>query len=144
MLGQGRAIASHLATAAELGGADVPQQLIATAVAHGTAGDITAARAAAGKLATAAQSDSQYVTASRTVNAIILLRENKPQEAQSQLSGAKADDPLVRALLAECYRATGNTADSRTLRTQVISDPQLDLTDAYATIARVRAARIKA
>jgi tetratricopeptide (TPR) repeat protein len=144
MLGQGRTIAAHLATAAELGGADVPQQLIATAVAHGSAGDITTARAAAEKLATVAQSDSQYVTASRTVNAIILLRENKPQEAQRQLSEAKADDPLVRALLAESYRASGNTADSRTLRSQVINDPQFDLIDAHATIARVRAARIKA
>ena len=141
---QGRTIASHLATAAEVGGVDVPQQLIATAVAHGTAGDIAAARQAAEKLATAAQSDSQYVTASRTANAIILLRENKPKEALNQLSGAKADDPLVRALLAECYRATGNTADGSTLRSQVINDPQVNLIDAYATIARVRAARIKA
>jgi len=143
LLGQGSTIASHLATAAEIGGVDVPQQLIATAVAHGTAGDIAAARQAAEKLATVAQSDSQYVTASRTANAIILLRENKPKEALNQLSGAKADDALVRALLAECYRATGNTADGRTLRSQVINDPQFDLIDAYATIARVRAARIK-
>jgi tetratricopeptide (TPR) repeat protein len=143
LLGQGSAIASHLSAAAEIGGASVPEQLLAIAVAHGTAGDVATARQAAQRLATVAQSDSQYVTAARTANAIILLRENKPKDAMSELSGAKADDPLVRALLAECDRATGNTTDARTVRNQVINDPQLDLTDAHATMARVRAARIK-
>lgn len=143
LLGRGTEIATHLASAAQLGSADSTQQLMATAVAHGTGGDIAAARQAAEKLATAAQSDSQYVTASRTANAVILLRENKPKEALDQLSGAKADDPWVRALLAECYRASGNTVDARGMRSQVIDNPQLNLLDGYAVTARVRAARLK-
>lgn len=143
LLGQGKAIASHLAAAAEIGGADVPLQLMATAVAQGMAGDVTVARQAAQKLATVAQNDPQQVSASRVANAVILLRENKPKDALTELSGATADDPFVRALLAECYRGTGNLTDARTARSQVIGDPQLNLLDGYQTIARVRATRIK-
>lgn len=143
VLGRGTEIASHLAAAAQLDSAGGPQQLIAIAVAQGTGGDLAAARQAAEQLATVTKGDSQYVTASQTATAIIRLRENNPKEALNQLSGARADDPLVRALLAECYRATGDITDARVLRSQVINDPQLNLIDGDATMARVRAARIK-
>ena len=143
LLGQGKEIASHLSAAAEIGGADVPLQLLATAVAQGMAGDVAVARQAAQKLATVAQNDPQQVSPSRVANAVILLRENKPNDALTELSGATADDPFARALLAECYRATGNLTDARTARSQVIGDPQLNLLDGYQTIARVRATRIK-
>lgn len=143
LLGRPTAIAPHLAIAAEIEGAEVPEQLIATAMAHGTAGEVPLAREAARKLATAAQTKTELATAVRVASAVVLLRENNAREALKELSQANAEDPVVRSLLAECSRATGNTAEARTLRSQVINDPQINLTDAHATIARVRATRIK-
>lgn len=142
-LGQASAIASHISAAAQLDGAAAFPQLMAVAVAHGTAGDVALARRAAQQLTTMAQADSQYVTGAHIANAVIFLRDNKPQDAMRELSAAKSADPWVRALLAESYRATGNLTDARTLRSQVINDPQLNLSDGYNTSARIRAMRIK-
>lgn len=143
-LGRGRDITAHLATAADLGGADGFQQVLATGIAQGTAGDVAAARRASAQLDSMAQKNSNFANGARVVHAVILLRENKASEAQDQLAEANANDPLVRALMAECYRATGNAAESRRLRSQVIDNPQMSLINPYTTFARVRAARIKA
>ena len=144
VLGQGTAIASHLATANEVrGNANNPMQFAATAYANATAGDVATARQAAQKLKEAAGTDQELATALHVVNAAILLRENKPAEARAELSGASPEDPLVRSLLAESYRTSGNLNDARTIKNQVISNPQFDLSDMHATVARVRASRIK-
>lgn len=144
ILGRGNAVASHLATAGQVrGDANVPMQFGATALAHGTAGDISIARQAARKLADSAAVNDELGTMVRIVNAAIFLRENKPAEAQAELARARPDDLLARALLAESYRAMGNVTDARWIRNQVVNDPQLDLSDMHQTVARVRAARIK-
>src|SRR2546422_8316619 len=91
-----------------------------------------------------AQPDNQYATHVAALNAIISLRENKPKEALSQLAGAPLDDAWVRTLTAECYAATGNLADARALKIQVLNDPQLNFDDGYNISARIRAAKIKA
>jgi tetratricopeptide (TPR) repeat protein len=144
VLGQGTAIASHLATANEVrGDPNNPMQFAATGFANATAGDVATARQAAQKLKDVAGTDQELGTILHVVNAAILLRENKPAEARTELSGASPEDPLVRALLAESYRASGNVNDARTIRNQVLSNPQLDLSDMHSTIARVRASRIK-
>lgn len=142
--GRGTAIAAHLAGAAEARGADDPMQVELTAAANAVGGDISVARQATQKLATLAQPDNQYATRASVMRAIILLRENKPKEALSQLAGAPLDDSWVRTLTAECYAATGNLADARALKNQVLNDPQLNLDDGYNVSARIRAARIKA
>lgn len=144
VVGPGTTIASHLASSVENGGdPTTPRQLSAIAFAHGTAGDLSVARQAARKLADSARTNDEWTTPSRIANAVIYLRENKGREALAELSGAKSDDPIVRALRAEAYRAIGNLADARTIRTQLISDPQLDLSETYGTIARIRVTRIK-
>src|SRR3989441_119663 len=140
--GRGTAIASHLAAAAA-GGADDPMQIEMTAAAHAVGGDINVARQATQKLTTLAQPDKQYATHVAALNAIISLRENKPKEALSQLAGAPLDDAWVRTLTAECYAATGNLADARALKSQVLNDPQLNFDDGYNISARIRAAKIK-
>ncbi|MGH7699273.1 MAG: hypothetical protein ACREMJ_01965 [Gemmatimonadales bacterium] len=142
-LGRGSAIAAHLKAAAEIGGVDAPEQLATVAVAHGTAGDLPTARKAAEQLATAAQTRTQFAGASHAANAVILLRENKAKEALAELAGVEGDDPLVRALRAECHRAMGNVAEARTLRDQVLGNPEYSLIDLYQTLARMRAARVK-
>jgi hypothetical protein len=78
------------------------------------------------------------------MRALIALRANKPAEALTQLQGAPLDDPWVRTLTAECYLATGNVADARALKNQVLNDPQLNFDDAYNIAARIRAAKMKA
>jgi tetratricopeptide (TPR) repeat protein len=143
-LGRGTTFAAHLTAAADARGADDPNQLLFTAAAYGTAGDVATARQAAQKLAAAAQADSQYATRARVVNAIVALRENKPKDALVQLTGAPLDDPWVRTLTAEAYVATGNLVDARSLKNQVLNNPVLNLDDAYDVSARVRAAKIKA
>ncbi len=142
-LGRGTAIVVHLAAAAA-GGADDPMQIEMTAAAHAVGGDINVARQATQKLTTLAQPDNQFATHVAALNAIISLRENKPKEALSQLAGAPLDDAWVRTLTAECYAATGNLADARALKNQVLNDPQLNFDDGYNISARIRAAKIKA
>jgi len=141
-LGRGTAIASHLA-AAGAGGADDPMQTELTAAAHAVGGDISVARQATQKLAALAQPDNQFATHASVINAIIALRENKPKDALAQLAGAPLDDAWVRALTAECYAAAGNLTDARTLKNQVLSNPQLNFDDGYDISARIRAAKIK-
>jgi len=142
--GRGTSIAAHLTSAAEASSADEPMQVELTAAANAVGGDLTVARKATQKLATLAQPDNKYGTHASVINAIILLRENKPKEALTQLAGAPLDDPWVRTLTAECYVAAGNLTDARALKNQVLSDPQLDLEDGYNVSARIRAAKIKA
>jgi tetratricopeptide (TPR) repeat protein len=142
--GRGTSIAAHLTSAAEASSADEPMQVELTAAANAVGGDLTVARQATQKLATLAQPDNKYGTHASVINAIILLRENKPKEALTQLAGAPLDDPWVRTLTAECYVAAGNLTDARALKNQVLSDPQLNLEDGYNVSARIRAAKIKA
>lgn len=141
--GRGTAIASHLAGAAQASTADDPMQVELTAAAHAVGGDLGIARQATQKLATLAQPDNKYATRASVMTAIILLRENKPKEACSQLASAPLDDAWVRTLTAECYAATGNLVDARALKNQVLSDPQLNLEDGYNVSARIRAAKLK-
>jgi len=142
--GRGTAIAAHLAGAAAARGAEDPMQIELTGAANAVGGDLGVARQATQKLATLAQPDNKYATRASVIRAIILLRENKPKEALNQLAGAPLDDSWVRTLTAECYVATGNLADARTLKNQVLNDPQLNFDDGYNVSARIRAARIKA
>lgn len=144
MFGRGTAIAAHLASAVEVSSADDPMQVELTAAANAVGGDLTIARQATQKLATLAQPDNKFATRSSVISAIILLRENKPKEALSQLAGAPLDDPWVRVLTAEAYAATGNIADARVLKNQVLNDTALNFDDGYNVFARIRAAKIKA
>jgi hypothetical protein len=146
LLGRGTAVASNLAAAVETSSADDPQTLtaIVAAQAWSPSGDLAAARQAAQKLATAARADSQYANTARVANAIMLLRDGKPRDALTALSGAPPDDAMARTLTAECYAATGNLADARTLKNLMLNDPQLTLEDGYNVLARIRAAKIKA
>jgi tetratricopeptide (TPR) repeat protein len=141
--GRGTQIADHLAAAAKASSADDPMQVELTAAANAVGGDLTVARQATQKLATLAQADNKYGTHASVITAIILLRENKPKEALTQLAGAPLDDSWVRTLTAECYAAAGNLTDARALKNQVLSDPQLNLEDGYNVSARIRAAKIK-
>ena len=143
-LGRGTEIASHVAAAAQAGGAEDPMQIEITAAANALAGDTNVARAAMQKLTALAQPDNQYATRTSVMRALIALRANKPAEALTQLAGAPLDDSWVRTLTAECYLATGNVADARALKNQVLSDPQLNFDDGYNIAARIRAAKIKA
>ena len=142
-LGRGTQIASHLAAAAQAGGADDPMQIEITAAANALGGDVNVARQAIPKLTALAQPDNQYATRTSVMRALIALRENKPSEALIQLAGAPLDDPWVRTLTAECYLAAGNIADARALKNQVLNDPQLNFDDGYNVAARIRAAKIK-
>lgn len=146
LLGRGTAVASNLAAAVETSSADDPQTLtaIVAAQAWSPSGDLAAARQAAQKLATAARADSQYANTARVANAIMLLRDGKPRDALTALSGAPPDDAMARTLTAECYVATGNLADARTLKNLMLNDPQLTLENGYNVLARIRAAKIKA
>ncbi|HXE84518.1 MAG TPA: tetratricopeptide repeat protein [Gemmatimonadales bacterium] len=143
-LGRSTDIASHVAAAAQAGGAEDPMQIEITAAANALAGDTNVARQAIQKLTALAQPDNQYATRTSVMRALIALRANKPAEALTQLQGAPLDDPWVRTLTAECYLATGNVADARALKNQVLNDPQLNFDDAYNIAARIRAAKIKA
>lgn len=142
--GRPTAIAGHLASAAEAGSADDPMQVELTAAANALGGDLGIARQAVEKLATLARPDNQFATRSSVISAIILLRENKPKEALSKLAGAPLDDSWVRTLTAEAYVATGNIADARVLKNQVLNDLTLNFDDGYNVAARIRAAKIKA
>lgn len=142
--GRGTEVASHLAAAAQAGGAEDPMQIEITAAANALGGDINVARQTIPKLTALAQPDNQYATRTSVMRAIIALRENKPTEALTQLAGAPLDDSWVRTLTAECYAAAGNLADARTLKNQVLNDPQLNFDDGYNVAARIRAAKIKA
>jgi len=141
--GRGTTIAAHLASAAEARGVDDPMQVELTAAAHAVGGDLGVARQATQKLATLAQPDNKYATRASVISALILLRENKPKEALSQLASAPLDDSWVRTLTAECYAAMGNVADARALKNQVLNDPQLNFDDGYNVSARIRAAKLK-
>jgi len=142
--GRGTAIASHLAAAAQAVSADDPMQVELTAAAQTVGGDINVARQAIQKFAARAQPDNYNATRASIMRAIIALRENKPGEALTQLAGAPLDDSWVRTLTAECYAAAGNLADARSLKNQVLNDPQLNFDDGYNISARIRAAKIKA
>ena len=142
--GRGTTIASHLAAAAQANGAEDPMQIEITAAANALGGDINVARQAIQKLTALAQPENQYATRTSVMRALIALRENKPAEALTQLAGAPLDDSWVRTLTAECYLAAGNVADARTLKNQVLNDPQLNFDDGYNVAARIRAAKIKA
>ena len=143
VLGRGTDIARHLAVAAQTDTTEPAQQLYATALAQGTSGDIATARQAAAQLATVAKTDSNYTTWARVANAVISLRENKPNDALTELAGANPDRPMVQAIRAEADRAIGNTVDAQALRRQLIDDPQINLYNGFVTFARVRAGRIK-
>ena len=142
--GRGTTIASHLAAAAQANGAEDPMQIEITAAANALGGDTNVARQAIQKLTALAQPDNQYATRTSVMRALIALRANKPTEALTQLAGAPLDDSWVRTLTAECYAAAGNLADARTLKNQVLNDPQLNFDDGYNVAARIRAAKIKA
>src|SRR5262249_53381036 len=120
VLGRGTEIARHLAVAAQTDTTEPAQQLYATALAQGTSGDIATARQAAAQLATVAKTDSNYTTWARVANAVISLRENKPNDALTELAGANPDRPMVQAIRAEADRAIGNTVDAQALRRQLI------------------------
>jgi hypothetical protein len=141
--GRGTTIASHLAAAAQANGAEDPMQIEITAAANALGGDTNVARQAMQKLTALAQPDNQYATRTSVMRALIALRENKPAEALTQLQGAPLDDSWVRTLTAECYAAAGNLADARSLKNQVLNDPQLNFDDGYNVAARIRAAKIK-
>jgi hypothetical protein len=144
-LGSGAGIGMHLAAANQVRGEmDVPMQLAATALAQATRGDVAAARQAAQKFAATSGSDEQWGPVVHAVNAAILLRENKPADARTELGQANPADPICRALLAESYAASGNLTDARTIKNQVVNNPQINLADMHQMIARVRASKIKA
>ena len=143
--GRGTSIAAYLARAAEARGNDDPMQVEMTAAAYAVGGDLVVARQATQKFAALSQPDNnQYATRVSVLRAIVSLRENKPQQALTQLAGAPLDDSWVRTLTAESYVAMGNLADARALKNQVLSDPQLNFDDGYNISARIRAAKIKA
>lgn len=143
-LGRGTQTAGHLTAAGQAGGVDDPQQVMMTAASQAVGGDLAAARQATQKLTTLAQPDNDYGTRAAVINAIIALRENKSKDALTALAGAPLDDPWVRVLTAECYVASGNLTDARTLKNQVLNDPELNFDEGYNIAARIRAAKIKA
>ena len=143
ILGNGRSIESHLMKAAELGGEDNPGQYATTALAYGIAGQIGPAREAARKVEEAAAQNESFQSVSHRLNGLLYLQENELAMAIDELSQAEAaEDNMVRALLAECYKKMGRSADARALRDDVLNDRQLNFLNVPHAIARLWAKRL--
>ena len=139
-MGDRRAVAGHLAKAAELGGADAAPQHRFAAIAYALAGQLDLARAAAAKFdaAAAAGTAAQRLNA-REVNAVLAVADKDLAKAKAEL--AQAGPALFgKAILAEALKKSGDRAGAQALKQEVLSTgvapTVLDI------IARAKAAKI--
>ncbi len=142
VLGQGRYIASHLQNAAEIGGADNPQQYGYAAWAYAIAGQVTPAREALAKLEAATAGEEDWRTPIHSVRGLLYLKENEPAKAMKELEQADPEDVYVKALLADCYKKMGRRHDARALSDEVLNHRQLNHFDPILPIAYLHAKKL--
>ncbi|MFQ5745838.1 MAG: hypothetical protein ACE5HF_01290 [Gemmatimonadota bacterium] len=144
ILGDGDEIAGHLGRAAEIGGEN-PGQMVWTAVAYGSAGRLDEAREAAAALSETAEKSpegSGLRTAAATANAIILLQEERAEDALALLEDSDGSDPMIRVLKAECYKDMKRSREAREMKDGVLTEATLNFFNPVETIARLRAKRL--
>jgi tetratricopeptide (TPR) repeat protein len=143
VLGNGRSVESHIAKAGEVAGDQTPTHYAYAAWAHAEAGQLDAAREYGSKLSEIAAEQDDWRTPSHVINGLIHLQENEASDALSELRQADPADVMVRALLAQCYKETGQEADARVMRDDVMSDHSMNVYSGPIAVARIRAAKIK-
>jgi tetratricopeptide (TPR) repeat protein len=139
-MGDRRAVASHITTAAELGGADAAVQHRFTAMAYTLAGQLDLARAAAAKFdaAAAAGTAAQRANA-REVNAVLAVADKDLAKAKAEL--AQAGPSLFgKAILAEALKKSGDRAGAQALKQEILSTGVAPTV--FDIIARAKAAKI--
>jgi tetratricopeptide (TPR) repeat protein len=143
LLGNGRAVTSHIAEAGEVGGNENPTQYAYAAWAHAEAGQLDVARDYAAKVAAIAREQENWRTPAHVLSGLINLQAKQPSAALDDLRQADPDDWVVRALLARCYDAMGQKADARAMRDAVMSDHRMNVYNANIAYARMKVASIR-
>jgi tetratricopeptide (TPR) repeat protein len=134
VLGNGQFVAEHLAEAAELTGPETPVQLGVAGLAYAVAGEGTMAREASDKLA-AATNAPFWQSMSHAINAMVYLQEDQTEMALDELSEANSGDPIVQALLAECYENMSLPRAAAAQRDNVTGNRQINLANPFAMYA---------
>jgi tetratricopeptide (TPR) repeat protein len=142
VLGRGRYIESHLQNAAEIGGADNPQQYAYAVWAYGSAGQMAPAREALEKLEEATAGNENWQTPVHSLRGLLHLQENETTKAMDELEQADPEDVYVKALLAECYKKMGRSHDARSLRDEVLNNRQLNLFSPLTPVAYLHAKKL--
>ena len=138
VMGDGRFVEEHLAQAAELGSPSTPVQLGMSGLAYAAAGDGAMAREASDALAEAS-SGAFWQNISHAINAMVYLEEDQTEMALDELSEANPNDPIVQALLAECYEKMNLPAAASAKRDDVVKNRQINLANPFGALAVMRA-----
>ncbi len=129
--GNGKAVSSHLAQAAELGGEGTGYYLWAS-VTNALAGNTEQARAMTASLEqTASESAAGAV---RIAKAHLLLTEGDAAGAMAILESAEPN-LMTRALEAQCHKAMKQGDMAKELQAGVLTDPTLNFYNAFETTA---------
>ena len=133
--GNGAAVTGHI-EAATRRAPDAPGPKAWSAVAYSLAGDIASARAIATALAAqSASGGAGQAALSHRVNAIVAAAAGEIDLARAELAQVTGGTLLEKAMLAEALGRAGKKAEARTLRDEIMTDPEVSMA---ADLARVR------
>jgi tetratricopeptide (TPR) repeat protein len=138
VIGDGRFIEEHLSQAAELGNPAAPVQLGVTGLAYAAAGEGARAREASSALAEAS-SGAFWQNISHAINAMAHLQEGQTEMALEELNQANPNDPIVQALLAECYESMNLPMAATAQRDNVTRNRQINLANPFWAFGVARA-----
>lgn len=137
-LGNRSFVAEHLEQAAATGDASGALHLGFAGIAYAAAGEGTSAREASGALREATEAPF-WQDISRTIDAMVDLQEGQAESALEALSEAAPDNPIVQAVLAECYLKTNQPAAAVAQRAEVTGNRQINLANPFWAYAVLRA-----
>jgi tetratricopeptide (TPR) repeat protein len=137
-IGDGRFIEEHLAQAGELGSPSSPVQLGVTGLAYAAAGDGERAREASAALVEATQAPF-WQNISHAINAMVHLQDGQTEMALEELNQANPNDPIVQALLAECYENMNLPMAAAAQRENVTGNRQINLANPFWAFGVARA-----
>lgn len=138
VIGDGRFVEEHLAQAAELRGSPAPVNLGAAGLAYAASGDGARAREASEALAEATQA-AFWQNISHAINAMVYLDEGQTEMALEELNQANPNDPIVQALLAECYENMDLPRAAAAQRANVTGNRQINLANPFWAFGVARA-----
>jgi tetratricopeptide (TPR) repeat protein len=138
VMGNGQFVEEHLAEAVELRGSENAVNLGTAGLAYAVAGDGARAREASDRLA-AASNAPFWQSMSRAINAMVYLQDDQTEMALEELSEANSGDPIVQALLAECYENMNMGMAAAAQRVNVTGNRQINLANPFGMFAFVLA-----
>lgn len=138
VMGDGSFVDEHLTRAAELRDATTPVHLGLAGLAYASSGDGARAREASEALAEATQAPF-WQDISHAINAMIYLEEGQTELALGELEQANPNDPIVQALMAECYEDMNLPRAAAAQRANVTGNRQFNLANPFWALGVARA-----